>query len=194
MRLLTLLPILALTLAPMALPAPAVASAMGVAVLDLQDILRDAKAAKSIRDQVQSKREEFQKQISADEERLRKRDKDLSEQKSLLSQDAFEQERKKFRDEVGKVQIEVQRKRVQLDRAYAKALSQVQNQIETIVKEMSKENGFAITFPASQTLFYAEPLDITAEVLKRLDSKLPSVKIVIEPISDEELMGKRDSD
>jgi Skp family chaperone for outer membrane proteins len=55
--------------------APASFAAGKVAVLDLQRIMKESKAAKSIRDQLESKRDQYQKEITKDEEKLRKRDK-----------------------------------------------------------------------------------------------------------------------
>jgi len=155
-----------------------------VAVLDLQRIMKESKAAKSIRSQLESKRDQYQKEITRDEEKLRERDKGLADKRNVLSPEAFDKERKDFQKDVANVQREVQKKRIQLDQAYAKALASVQEEISSIVREMAKKHQFAITFPASQTLFYAEQLDITEEVLNRLDDELPKVTLKIQPIKD----------
>lgn len=155
-----------------------------VAVIDLQKIMKESKATVSIHDQVEKKRDQFQKDITKDEERLKKRDKELGEKHNVLSPEAFDKERKDFAKDVEGVQRGVQKKRIQLDRAYAKAMSEVQAQISEIVKGIAKENGISITFPASETLFYAENLDITDQVLKQLDQKLPKVTVKIEEIKE----------
>jgi outer membrane protein len=108
--------------------------------------------------------------------------KGLADKRNVLSPEAFDKERKDFQKDVAGVQREVQKKRIQLDQAYAKALAKVQEKISEIVRDMAKKHQFAITFPASQTLFYAEQLDITKEVLERLNSDLPKVTLKIEKI------------
>ncbi|MBI1275430.1 hypothetical protein GC177_05605 [bacterium] len=161
----------------------------GVAVLNLKKIMDESTATKSIRSQIEKKSDEYKKSIAKDEERLRARDKELAEKRSTMSAEAFEKERRNFQAELQKVQLDVQKKRVQLDRAYGEALGKVNDVVSGIVKDMAKENGFAITFPASQIIFYADFLDITNEVLKRLNQKLGDVKVEIKPISDAELTG-----
>lgn len=156
----------------------------GVAVLDLQRIMKDSLAAKSLRDQIEKKREQFQGEISKDEERLRKRDKELAEQRNVMAADKFEQEKNSFKNEVESVQREVQKKRVQLDRAYAKSLEEVQNAVSAVVKEVSAEQKLAMTVPAGGTVFYDPKLDITETVLSRLDKKLAKVTVKIEPIEE----------
>lgn len=172
--------------------APAQAAAQqgaGVAVLNLKKIMDESTATKSIRSQIEKKSDEYKKSIAKDEERLRARDKELAEKRSTMSAEAFEKERRSFQAELQKVQLDVQKKRVQLDRAYGEALGKVNDVVSGVVKDLAKENGFAITFPASQIIFYADYLDITTEVLKRLNQKLGDVKVEIKAISDAELTG-----
>ena len=61
-----------------ALP-PAVA-----AVIDYQRILREAKAARAIRDQVDARRKLYQDEIAKQEQRLHEADKELARQRSIL--------------------------------------------------------------------------------------------------------------
>lgn len=170
--------------------APAAGSSVSVAVLDLQKIMKESAAAKSIREQIEKKREQFQQEVSKDEDRLRKRDKDLAEQRSLMAPEKFEQERNSFKTEVETVQKEVQKKRLQLDRAYSKALAEVQDSITAIVKELSAEKKFSLMLPASQTLYYDGALEVTDVVLDRLNKKLSKVTVKIEAVETPKEAGK----
>jgi Skp family chaperone for outer membrane proteins len=177
--------------APAAAPAKAASSAPsgGVAVLNLKKTMNEASSVKAIRSQLEKKSEEYKKIVGKEEERLRKREKELVDQRSTMSAEAFEKERRNFQTEMNKFQLDVQKKRIQLARASEEALSKVEDVMSAIVKDIAKENSFAMVFRETQIVFYADFLDITNEVLKRLNQKLPDVKIEIKPISDAELTG-----
>ena len=91
------------------------------AVIDYQRILRDAKAARSIRDQVESRRKLYQDEIANEEQRLHEVDKELATQRSVLSAEAFAQKREAFEVEVAAVQRMAQERRRQLDQVAAAA-------------------------------------------------------------------------
>jgi Skp family chaperone for outer membrane proteins len=44
---------------------------------------------------------------------------------------------------------------------------------------MSADKGFAVAIPSSQALYADTKLDITEEVLSKLDKELPDVKVVV---------------
>ncbi len=163
------------------LPQPGLTADFGpVAIVDLKKILDESLATKSIRQQIETKRDAVQTEVSKQEEALRKEDKSLAEQRSVLSQEAFEKKQKAFGQKVLNVQKDVQTKRAQLEKAYGKALSEVQQVVLAIVTELSDKKGFNVVIPKAQTLFAAESIDISSEVLKTLNDRLKNVKVVVE--------------
>ena len=66
------------------------------AVIDYQRILRDAAAARSIRDQIEARRKTYQEEISKEEQRLHAADKEFAKQRSVLSPEAFAEKRREF--------------------------------------------------------------------------------------------------
>ena len=42
---------------------------------------------------------------------------------------------------------------------------------------MAEERGFNLVLPSSEVLFFARTLDLTEEVLAKLDEKLPDVRL-----------------
>lgn len=148
-----------------------------IAVVDIQLVLQDSSAAKDIREQIKQKRDEYQKQITAEEDKLRKEEQALSEQRSILSADAFNEKRDAFKEKLIKVQRDVQEKRSTLDDLLTASLAQVQQVVFDIIHDLAEEKGFKIAIPTSQILYAEEKLNITADVLKILDKKLPKVDI-----------------
>jgi Skp family chaperone for outer membrane proteins len=156
---------------------PVIASATSVAAVNVQKIMRDAKAAKSVRTQLESKQKDFQAELKKIEDELQKEDQGLAKQRSILAPDAFERKVQEFRKKAAAAQKEAQKKRAMLDRAFAGALNDIQKQIGKIVEKLSKEKGYEVVVPTSQILYVDSTLDITDEVRTRLDKKLPTVKV-----------------
>ncbi|NDF12957.1 MAG: OmpH family outer membrane protein [Proteobacteria bacterium] len=156
--------------------APA-AEASQVVIVDVKKIATEAKAPKAIQEQIEAERKKVQADVTKQEEALRKEDQKLAEQRSVLSADAFEAKRKEFKEKVVAAQRSVQQHRTKLENAYAQAMGDVQKQVVGIIAEMAAQRKFTVVVPSSQVLYYDQKLDITAEVMKKLDEKLPKVDV-----------------
>jgi outer membrane protein len=147
------------------------------AVIDYQRILKDAAAAKSIREQIATRRQAYQDEINQEEQRLREADQSFAKQRSLLTPEALAEKRRDFEKEVVDVQRLVQERRRALDRASAIALNEVKKALIDIVTGIAEERGFNVVLAASEVLFFASEIDITGEVLAKLDGQLPEVAV-----------------
>lgn len=151
-----------------------------VAVVNVQQILEESSAAKSIKDQLTKRGAAFKDQLSKKEEELKKVDQDLAKQRSSLSPEELKQKQEDFKKRVVAAQRDVQQKRIALDKAGATAIAQIQKNVQQIVADLSKERGFDAAISSSE-LIYAKPeTDITDEVIKRLNAALPDVKVVVD--------------
>jgi Skp family chaperone for outer membrane proteins len=163
--------------APPALDAQANLPPAVVGIIDYQKILRDAKAASSIRGQVEQRRKTYQDEITAQEQRLREQDQALVKQRTVLSPEAFTTKRREFEKEVAEVQRKVQERRRQLDEVTALALNEVRQAIIEVVSELAEVKGFNLVVPSSTVLVFSPRIDVTADVLLALDQRLPDVKV-----------------
>ena len=157
---------------------PAFAQAIGV--VNVQKIMKDSKAAQSVRTQLQAKQKSFQTELETKEKTLLAEDQALAkEQATAKDKAAFEKKVKDFRTKAANTQREVQAKKAQLEKAFAGSLEQIQNTVIAIVKEVATEKKMNLVVSSAQVLHSEASMDITAEVLKRLDTKLPSVSVKI---------------
>jgi Skp family chaperone for outer membrane proteins len=147
------------------------------AVIDYQRILREAKAARAIRDQVESRRKLYQDEIAKQEQRLHEADKELARQRGILSAEAFSERRRAFESEVAAVQRMAQERRRQLDQAAAAALNNVRSAMIEVVGELAQSRGFNLVLPTSGLLLFSPSIDLTNDTLAQLDQKLPNVKV-----------------
>lgn len=160
--------------------ASAPAHAGDIAVVNIQGIMHDSLAAKSVRTQLESKQKAFQAELSKKEEALQKEDQELAKQRGVLSKEAFEEKVKAFRRQATETQKEVAAKKAMLDSALERALGEIQKATTDIIAEIAKEKKFSVAIPTSQLLYAESSLDISAEVLSKLNSKLPKVNVKFE--------------
>lgn len=164
-----------LMFAAIMLAAPA--RAADYAVVNVQQIMKDSSAAQAARQQLQAKQKEFQDQLSAKEKELQKEDQELAKQRSLMDQEAFKQKIQAFQQKAAGVQKEVQEKRKTFTKAYEDAISQLHGKVTGIIADLAKEKGFKLAVPTSQILYADPALDISAEVLSRLNKQMPTLTV-----------------
>lgn len=168
-----------------ALPGLALAQAGGnkvppaiIAVIDSQRVNREAAALKNARQQLEQFRFNFQSEIAKEEEKLRAEEQEIARQRSVLSPEAFEQRRQAFHTKVVDLQKRIQERSQSLEKMLNGVREQVTIQVIEILKGLATERGFNMVLDRAQVqIFIGESIDITPEVLKRLDQRLPTVKV-----------------
>ena len=115
-----------------------------VAILDVQLILRNSKAVKSIRDQVTKFGSVFEKEIEKERDAIRKENKELARQRTILAPEAFAEKRRKFEQRVVNVQRLVQQRQRELDKSRNDAMLQVNKSYVEIVSSLSQERNLAL--------------------------------------------------
>ena len=156
---------------------PVISIQIPFAVLDVQKILRSAKAVKSIRDQITAYGTNFEKEIEKEREKLRKANQELSRQRTILAPEAFAEKRREFEQRVVEVQRLVQQRQRELDKSRSVAMAKVNKSYIDIISKLATERELFMIIRKGQTAFAAPSLDVTNEVLALLDKKQPTVKV-----------------
>lgn len=144
-------------------------------------IIQNSKAGKSVNDQVVKQREIYLAEIKKVEAELEKEGKELEQQQGVLAKDVFEARVLEFRRKQREAQQTENGYRRALDQMQAKGLGVIERELDQILESIAEERGLDIVMkagtPNSLVLKARKELFITDEVIKRLDSKLPSVSI-----------------
>ncbi len=146
-------------------------------ILDVQAVLRDASAVKNIRDQITKYGTEFEKEIEKERNELRKANQELARQRTILAPETFAEKRREFEQRVVEVQRLVQQRQRELDASRNIAMGTVNKAYIEIVSNLAAERNLAMIMRKSQTAFSVGTLDVTKEILDRLNKKLPTVKV-----------------
>jgi Skp family chaperone for outer membrane proteins len=166
--------------APVKLPAPV------VAVIDVQRILDESLAAKSVQKQLETQRSKFQTEIEKEENDLRQAEQDLSKAHDQLTPDAYSDREQQLRQRFLAVERHVQARRKVLDQAFTDSMNEVRASLLNIVDAAAHEHGANLVLIKQQILWTDKALDITDEVLGRLNAKLPQVTVKMAPEEKEE--------
>lgn len=150
-----------------------------VAIIDMERVTRQAAVTKDIRNQLRDLRSGFQSNIQKEEEELRTANQELARKRSLLSPEAFAEERRKFEQRLMEVQRKIQKRKHELETAQSEGMKKVQDTVSQIVVDIANQEALTLILRSDQVVFWARALDITGEVLKRLDKKLPALKLEI---------------
>lgn len=149
-----------------------------VGIIDVQSVLRSSVAARSIRPQMESLKADYQKRFKQSEADLLKAKKDLERERTILPE-GFAERRKEFERRVNDTQRQVQAVNRMLDRALANAMRQVHKTLRLITKELAREQSLQLVVPKRVLIYYENKFDITQEVSRRLNKRLPNVKVVM---------------
>ena len=153
-----------------------------IAVVDVQGIMRAAKAAKAIHDQIESRRSAYQEEVAAEERRLRVAEQDLSQQRAVLAPDAYQLKVREFQSKVAEVQRQVQMRKRELDETFARAMNEVRKSLVSVVAEIAEQRGIKLVLFKSQIVIAEKSLDVSDETLQRLNERLPTVKVELPPL------------
>ncbi|MBM3505527.1 MAG: OmpH family outer membrane protein [Alphaproteobacteria bacterium] len=148
-----------------------------IAILNVDLILQKAKAVEGIRSQVEGFRARAQEKAVKDDDALRKEEQELARQRPVLTPQAFADREREFRGKVGAFQRRTQAVFREIDVVGNQAMDEVRKSLGQIVDELSRQRDFNIVLSRSQVVYARASLDITDDVLQRLDRALPQVRV-----------------
>ena len=151
-----------------------------IAVIDVQKIMNESSAAKSVKEQLAARRQSYQKEVTADEQALREEEKKLMGERKTLSEEEFAKKRQAFETKVGEAQRKIQKKTQELDAAFNQALGTIKKSLGQIVAQKAADRGATLVLDRGQTVVVESSFDITTSVLEELNKQLPQVKVALD--------------
>lgn len=163
-------------------PAPLAAQgkgSLGIAVIDVQRIVRESLATKSMRPQLEKLKNQYSQELKSQENELRKADQDLTRQRAILSPEAYVQRRRELQRRAGAAQRSLQDRKRFIDQAISQTMEKVHVILRRIAVELAKEKQISLVIPKSSVFLVAKRYDITSIALERLNKRLPSVALAL---------------
>ncbi|AZL15777.1 OmpH/Skp family outer membrane protein [Rickettsiales endosymbiont of Stachyamoeba lipophora] len=155
----------------------ACASEADYLVVDIEHVLSESNAAKNVQKQLEEKKKKYEDEIAKQENQLKADEGKLKKEQKTLSPEAFEKKVRSFQTKLAEVQRGIQMKRSNLEEMNIKGISKISEVASNVIKDIAEERKVKIVFPTSQILYADVSLDITVEVLKKVNQKLSKVTI-----------------
>jgi len=156
---------------------PAAAPSLNILVVDVQALLQNSKSAKMVRQQIEQKRTEYQKEMSAQEGVLRQEHDTLQRQQGSLAAEAFNQKGREFQQKLNDFDKSMQGKRQTLEKANSEALEKINEVMLKIIADIAKERKANLVFLRSELVLFDQNFEVSDEVLQKLDEQLPTVTV-----------------
>jgi Skp family chaperone for outer membrane proteins len=154
-----------------------------IITVDVQQILRDSLVAKDVQAQMDQRTDRYTKEVTDQENELQRTQEELEKERSTLATDDFNAKMRDFQRRYDTLDNRVQATRQGLQQSYNDAMTKVENTALQIISDIAAERKANLVVAKAAVLFEAPELDITQEVIKRLDVKLPQVQLTTPQIA-----------
>ena len=151
-----------------------------IGLADLNGVLRAADANVKVRELLDMQRQKFQSEFSKVEAELQQTERDLMSKRELLSAEEYDKQIKAFQARVTRLQQDIQKQRQSIDNAYQKAQSDIRGEAISVITEIASELQLDLVLQRDSSLIFLPHLNISDEVLKRLNKRTKNARIEIE--------------
>jgi outer membrane protein len=151
-----------------------------IGLADLNGVLRAADANVKVRELLDVQRQKFQSEFSKVEAELQQTERDLMSKRELLAVKEYDKQIKAFQAQVTRLQQDIQKQRQSIDNAYQKAQSDIRAEAISVITEIASEMQLDLVLQRNSSLIFLPHLNISEEVLKRLNERTKNARIEIE--------------
>tara|TARA_B100000214_G_scaffold216050_1_gene156971 strand:+ start:376 stop:912 length:537 start_codon:yes stop_codon:yes gene_type:complete len=162
----------------MGLSAP-VNAAEDVLTVNRQYVISQSKSGTSLLKQAEDLNKELRDYVEKLEKGLNAKGQKLQEEKTLLAPEVFQERGEALNAEIQSGQLEAQTRSQKIQEAIQRASASIESVMNPILSEIVNEKGAKILLDTQATIIADPKLNISAEVVKRLNKRLPDVKVTI---------------
>jgi len=152
---------------------------ISVAVIDVQGVIRQSSARKSMQPQVEKLTTAFRTELQRQEDEWRKVNDDLLRQRAILSPEAYEQRRNELQEKFSETQRTLQERKRAIDDAINESVGKIRKVLFDVTKEIAQERSIGIVFSKTGIYLAANRFNISGAALTGLNKRLPSVNVTL---------------
>lgn len=168
----------ALVLAVAANPAAAQtkASALKIAVVNVQNVQKNSRAMKGVRDGLQKFRDQYNKEFQAREKEMQAEYTRLRKDKDM-DRGEYERRVRALQADLVKLRRQSRARSQALSQSFQKAFAKFRQEVILVVKSMAVEEGYTLVMNQLTLIHSAPQYDITDKVVARLNKRLPKLPL-----------------
>ena len=155
-------------------------AAEDILFINLQYIVGQSKAGSSLREQSEELNSEIIKLRDEITKSLQDKGKKLEDERTLLSPDVFQERADELRKEAEEKQNELNVRLQKIQQAIQRASNSIDSVISPILTEIVNEKGAKMLLERQSLLFADPKLDVSAEVIKKLNKRLPKIDVIVD--------------
>ena len=148
-----------------------------IVYLDVEKIMQQSTAGKSIIAQIKKKRESSISKFKNKEKDILDKEKKLIAQKNVLSKEEFETKIIELRKEISNYQKERNKTSNEIARSRVKASTKLISKLTPILEEYSKKNSIRIIVQKKNIVMGKKEDDITKDILELVNQKVKKIKL-----------------
>lgn len=150
---------------------------LAIAILDVQDILREAAAGRSLQSEIQKREQALKAELEKRENALLAADQQLAQQRGSLSPEEFAKKRNELAKQLAELRNYRQAQSSAISALARKGETQLLQALVQIVAEIAEARNITLVLNRAQVVIAPNELDITQEAMAQLDAKLPRVDL-----------------
>lgn len=148
-----------------------------IVYLDVEKIMQESIAGKSIIAQLKKKREASISAFKKKEKDIIDKEKKLIAQKNVLSKEEFESKIIELRKDISNYQKERNKTSNDIVKSRVKASTKLINKLTPILEDYSKKNSIRIIVQKKNIVMGKKEDDITKDILELVNQKVKSIKL-----------------
>jgi len=145
--------------------------------LDFKFILNESIAGKKAQKDLKNKLENGLKELNKIEQNLQSDEKKIIAQKKIISEEEYKKKVKELRQKVSNLQKNKKNLLDTVGKQRSKARSELLKNLNPVIKDYMEEKKIRYVMDKKSLILADESLDITQEIIKKLNDKIKSVKL-----------------
>jgi Skp family chaperone for outer membrane proteins len=151
-----------------------------IALVDMQRVVGESAAGRSIQTQLEAERREIRDQLAKLQDELKNNENELKRQRAVLQQDAFNEQVQAFQRKEADAQRISQDRQEAFTKGQNDAVNVVLDNMRDVVQQLATERHISLVLRKELAISMTDKnMDITDDVIQRLNTKLPSVTVTI---------------
>ena len=145
--------------------------------LDFKYILNESVAGKKAQNYLKNKLDKGIKELKVKEQKLQEEEKQIIQQKKIIKPEEYKSKVDSLRSKVSNLQKERNKLLQDVATQRSKARSELLKNLNPLIEEYMKEKNFRMVVDKKSLLLADQNLDITKDIMERLNKKLKSLNI-----------------
>ena len=143
-----------------------------IVTVNIQDVLLGSEAGQEVKKVLEGKVGEFQQKFQKEQEEVDALRAEIEKKSTVWSQEVKEEKERDYQKRVREMQLKSEDAQFELQQLEKQVMSPVLNELQKVIKEVGKKNGYAMIIDSRAGLLYVdEALDISEVVKKELDAR-----------------------